>query len=61
MIHSEKIKGQLVTYDCYCSHPELVDNTCPTKSGECEICKHCEVVLGAKDFWHIIKTAREAV
>lgn len=51
MTHNEKITNTLsVKIEAGCFNPELTDNICPTRLGNCLTCSHCQVSMTAGDY-----------
>ena len=49
--------------DWYCNHPHFDarrDNTCPTRLGNCEKCRHCMVRIPASAYQALIALAISA-
>lgn len=49
---THKMAGVDITFGCY--HPQMQNNTCPTKSGDCSTCPHCKATMSAADALELV-------
>lgn len=50
-------EGTSLTFEAYCSHPELSNNTCPMGSGKCHACKYGKAELSLGQMLSLIRYA----
>lgn len=59
MTHKEKITDALsIKVEAGCFHPDLYDNTCPTRYGDCMSCPHCRVSMTGSDYFALREAAQ---
>ena len=48
MTHYGKLGDMPIKIEIECRHPAGIADGCPTRSGNCEECRHCFAVMPAK-------------
>ena len=61
MDHYIKIGDRTISVSMGCEHPKLENNTCPTRSGQCEACEYGKANMTIEDFFRLYNayTAKE--
>lgn len=49
-----EIDGKRIEFAAGCGHPDIRNNICPTRYGDCSTCEHCRVTLKGPDILPIL-------
>lgn len=54
MDHYIRRGGRTIKVTFGCGHPDIENNTCPLRTGECSSCKWCEAIMKGSDALFLI-------
>lgn len=54
MTHYIKKGNRRIVVEIGCYHPEIENNTCPTRKGNCESCRFCKTMMSTEDALFLI-------
>lgn len=58
MTHNWKVNNIKFCASVTCTHPDLRDNTCPTRFGKCAECTYCKISIEAPKFFSVLDSLR---